>query len=334
MTEIRLFTTIPPAGRTGGGDYRQVVRRAAQLSEAVGFVGALVYSDNNSVDPWAVAQDILVATEDFMPLVAVQPVYQHPYTVAKTISSYATLYGRRICLNLIAGGSRSDLAALDDFTKHDDRYLRLTEYTQLIEKLLAGAGPVTHEGTYYRVQALNLHPKLPEHLAPELFMSGSSPAGRLAAEVLNALPVRYPEPPTSDGGRDLGGDAVRIGVIARDTDEEAWQAAQDRFPNTRAGRMLQRMARDASDSQWVHRLSEADEFPGGPDSPYWMGPFKNYTTFCPYLVGNYDKVAAELNRYFDQGCHTFILDTCRDEADYADAAAVFAHAQNRVTVSP
>ena len=327
MTEIRLFTTIPPAGREGG-DYRQVVRRAARLSEAVGFVGALVYSDNNTVDPWAVAQEVLVATDALMPLVALQPVYQHPYTVAKTISSYGVLYGRRICLNLVAGGSRSDLAALDDFTKHDERYVRLTEYAQLVGKLLAGRGPVTHDGDHYRVQGLNLHPGLPEHLAPELFMSGSSPAGRRAAEVLGALPVRYPEPPGPDG-RDLLGDAVRIGVIARDTDEEAWQAAHDRFPNTRAGRMLQRMARHASDSQWVERLSEAEEFPGGPDSPYWMGPFKNYTTFCPYLVGNHDKVATELTRYFDQGCHTFILDTSRDEADYADAAAVFAHAQRR-----
>lgn len=328
MNQTRLFTTIPPAGRVGGGGYRDLVRRSARLSEEAGFVGALVYSDNNTVDPWAVAQEVLGATEAFQPLVALQPVYQHPYTVAKTIASLGLLHGRRICLNLVAGGSRADLAALDDTTEHDRRYDRLTEYTRLIVRLLAG-GQVSAAGDHYRVSGLSLYPALPEHLAPELFISGSSPAGRAAAAELGAIPVRYPEPTGGDDGQAGGG--VRIGVIARDTDEEAWRVANERFPATRAGRMLQRMARDASDSQWVARLSAADEFPGGPDSPYWMGPFQTYATFCPYLVGTHEKVAAELARYLDQGCHTFILDTARDEADYADTAAVFARAAGCLT---
>ena len=29
-------------------------------------------------------------------------------------------------------------------------------------------------------------------------------------------------------------------------------------------------------------------------SPYWLGPFHNYKTFCPYLVGSYERVADEL----------------------------------------
>jgi alkanesulfonate monooxygenase len=167
------------------------------------------------------------ATSTFLPLVALQPVYQHPYTVAKTIASLALLYDRRVCLNLVAGGNRADLAALNDTTEHD------------------------------------------------------RPAGRQAAEILGALPVRYPEPPGPGDSMDLNGAGVRIGVIARDTDEEAWRVAHERFPDTRAGRMLQRMARSTSDSHWVRRLSSADEFPGGPDSPYWMGPFQTYATFCP-----------------------------------------------------
>ena len=325
----RLFTTIPPAGRTAGGDYREQVRRAARLSEAAGFAGALVYSDNNTADPWAVAQEVLSATGTFLPLVALQPVYQHPYAVAKTIASLALLYDRRVCLNLVAGGNRADLAALDDTTDHDRRYDRLVEYTQVIGQLLGTPGQVTHHGDHYRVTGLGLFPALPPALAPELFISGSSPAGRQAAEILGALPVRYPEPPGPGDALDLHGAGVRIGVIARDTDEEAWRVARERFPGTRAGRMLQRMARGTSDSHWVHRLSGADEFPGGPDSPYWMGPFQTYATFCPYLVGAHEKVEAELARYLTSGCHTFILDTARHDDDYAATAAVFADAERR-----
>jgi alkanesulfonate monooxygenase len=329
-SDVRLFTTIPPAsrgGHPGRDDYRQLVRATARMSEDAGFEGALVYSDNHTVDPWAVAQDVVLATERFKPLVAVQPVYMHPYTVAKTIASYGVLYGRSVCLNLVAGGNRSDLTALDDTTEHDQRYERLTEYGWLITQLLAGAGPVTFEGDYYRVRALGMFPALPQHLRPELFISGSSEAGRRAGDRLGALALRYPQPPgTGIPGphNDLGGGGVRIGIIARDSDQEAWSVARDRFPDTRAGRMLQQMARNSSDSEWIARLSESEELPAGADSPYWMGPFKTYATFCPYLVGSYERVAAEVTRYVDIGCRTFILDTARAESDYADITAVFA----------
>jgi alkanesulfonate monooxygenase len=326
LTGVRLFTTIPAFGRLGS-EYRRTVRLAGQLSEAAGFEGALIYSDNNTVDPWAVAQELISATERFKPLIAVQPAYMHPYTAAKQIASYGLLYGRRVGLNLVAGGSRKDLAALDDFTEHDDRYLRLTEYAQLISQLCAGAGPVTFNGDYYRVTNLAMFPALPEHLQPEMFISGSSEAGVLAGERLGAIPIRYPRPPNAaDAGLDIGAGGVRLGIIARETDEEAWQVAHERFPMSRAGQRLQKMARAASDSKWLLKLSESDEFPGGTNSPYWMGPFKNYASFCPYLVGGYEKVVPEVVRYLESGCGTYIMDMARGETDYVDTAAVFARA--------
>ena len=37
-------------------------------------------------------------------------------------------------------------------------------------------------------------------------------------------------------------------------------------------------------------------------------PVQNYKTFCPYLVGSYEHVAAELTHYIAAGFTTFILD--------------------------
>ena len=329
--DVRIFATIPAPANDGGG-YRDQVRRASHLSEAAGFHGALIYSDNRTVDPWAVAQELISATDRLSPLVALQPTYMHPFAVAKKIASLGLLYGRGVCLNLVAGGNRGDLAALDDVVEHDARYRRLTEYTRLIEMLLNADHPVTFDGEHYRVRALTVFPALPRHLRPELFISGSSVAGRHAGEQLGAVAVRYPEPP---GGDDAGqepsphGHGVRLGIIARDCDEQAWAVANERFPASRAGQMRQRMARQASDSQWLSRLSAAEEFPGGADSPYWMGPFRNYASFCPYLVGNREKVAAEVARYIDAGCRTFIMDTARDESDYHETRALFELALSR-----
>lgn len=329
----RLFATIPPFVPGTQGEYRETVRQAARAAEAAGFVGALVYSDNNTVDPWAVAQETIIATERFEPLVALQPVYMHPYAVAKTLSSFAALYGRRVCLNLVAGGSHSDLVALHDNTPHDERYGRLTEYAQLIRLLLSESRPVTFDGRYYDVLSLHLKPAMPADLRPVLYISGSSPAGRQAARDLDAIPVCYPEPPGKSVAHDgLAGGGVRIGIIARDTDEEAWAVAHRRFPGSRAGRLTQMLARGVSDSEWCARLSAAEEFPGGPGSPYWMGPFLNSSTFCPYLVGSHEKVEAELAWYVAGGCQDFIMDTARDEDDYAAVAATFQRVSDRSPV--
>ncbi|MGH9447854.1 MAG: LLM class flavin-dependent oxidoreductase, partial [Terriglobia bacterium] len=115
----------------------------ARWSEACGCQGILVYSDNSQLDPWLVSQVILSNTERLCPLVAVQPIYMHPYSVAKMVTSLGYLYGRRLYLNVVAGGFKGDLEALNDTTPHDKRYSRLVEYTQIIKSLLSGPEPVT-----------------------------------------------------------------------------------------------------------------------------------------------------------------------------------------------
>jgi alkanesulfonate monooxygenase len=63
-----------------------------------------------------------------------------------------------------------------------------------------------------------------------------------------------------------------------------------------------------SDSQWHRQLSEVAEHPSDPDDPYWLGPFQTSSSFCPYLVGGYRRVAEELARYIWSGVNLFILD--------------------------
>ena len=58
------------------------------------------------------------------------------------------------------------------------------------------------------------------------------------------------------------------------------------------------------------------------EGAYWMWPFENYKTFCPYLVGDYDQVAGQIAAYLGVGYRTFILDIppSREELDHARAA--------------
>jgi alkanesulfonate monooxygenase len=332
-TGLKVFATCPPSYSASPRTYLREVLEVARWSEAAGCEGILIYTDNGLVDPWLIAQEMIAHTERLSPLVAVQPVYMHPYAVAKLVASLGFLRGRRVYLNMVAGGFKNDLEALHDPTPHDERYTRLVEYTRLVMTLLRSAGPVTLAGRYYRVTNVKLAPPLPPTLVPGVFVSGSSEAGLAAARELGALAVRYPKPvaeyeaaPPPDAA-DLG---IRIGIIAREDASDAWRAARTRFPEDRKGQLTHQLAMKVSDSEWHKQLSKLGETAASDDQPYWMVPFENYKTFCPYLVGSYDRVADEVARYVGVGYRTIILDVPAGPEELDHIGVVCERAAERV----
>ena len=323
-----IFATCPQSKDIAQGDYLRRVETVARWSEEAGCTGILVFTDNGLLDPWIVSHAILRETSTLCPLVAVQPAYMHPYAAAKMVTSFAYLYRRRVFLNMVAGGFRNDLLALSDATPHDDRYERLVEYVDVMMRLLSTEKPVTFEGTYYQVKKLRLTPPMSADLLPGLMVSGSSEAGLAAARAIGAIAVKYPRPPEDEQETAdiLGESGVRVGIIARPSAEEAWRVAYERFPEDRRGQITHQLAMKVSDSRWHHQLSTSRPEEGGDDDPYWLRPFQNYRTFCPYLVGSYDRVAAEVAGYLRAGFTTFILDipASREELDHANE--VFARA--------
>jgi len=332
QAHVEIFSTCPPLGTIPAAEYAKAVADAARWSEKYGCTGMLVYTDNSQVDPWLVSQMIIQDTQHIAPLVAVQPVYMHPYTVAKMVCSLSVLYGRRMYLNLVAGGFKNDLAALNDPTPHDERYERLIEYATIIKGLLADQDAITFQGKFYRVDKLKMTPPLPEALFPGVLISGSSEAGLSAAHLLGAVPILYAKPakecaPTAaNTGGHFG---IRIGVMARPTEAEAWKEAHERFPEEKKGKMIHGLAMKVSDSVWHQELSRTIEQNKTTPSSYWLAPFENYKTFCPYLVGGYEQVGEELARYLDLGCHTFILDVPVCEQDLQHARIAFDLACNK-----
>lgn len=327
---IAIFSTCPQSRDVSSEEYAQRVTETARWSEAAGCEGMLVYTDNGIADPWLVSQLILQSTQRLAPLVAVQAAYMHPYSVAKMVSTLGYLHGRRLYLNMVAGGFRNDLVALDDTTPHDERYERTVEYTQIVTRLLAGE-TVTCKGRYYSVSQLSLTPALPDALRPGVFISGSSPAGLDAARRIGAVAVKYPKragEEVSQEGEDAG---VRLGIVTRPSAEDAWRVAHERFPEDRKGQIAHTLAMKVSDSHWHRQLSEMGSSTADDEDPYWLWPFENYATFCPYLVGSYERVVAELRRYIDLGFRSVILDIPASEEELHHIGVVFDRAQ--VTVS-
>jgi alkanesulfonate monooxygenase len=324
---VRIFSTCPQSKDVPQERYLREVADVALWSEQAGCEGILVYTDNSIVDPWLVSQVIVQSTRALCPLVATQPVYMHPYSVAKMVASLGFVHRRRVWLNMVAGGFKNDLAALNDTTPHDKRYQRLIEYTLIIRRLLDSSAPVSFEGEFYRVHNLRMTPPLAPELAPGILISGSSPAGLEAARAIGATAVKYPRPPKDYLGQPAQegiGCGVRVGVIARASESEAWQAAEARFPADRRGQLAHQLAMKVSDSHWHKQLSQASQANGMREGAYWMWPFENYKTFCPYLVGDYEQVAEQIALYLHVGYRTFILDIppSREELEHTRAAFV------------
>jgi alkanesulfonate monooxygenase len=328
--ELEIFATCPEGAAGDPHTYARWVSDVARWSERWGCKGILVYSDNRQLDPWLVSHLIVQHTNALCPLVAVQPVYMHPYTVAKMIATFAHLYGRRIYLNMVAGGFKNDLTALNDPTPHDRRYDRLVEYTLIIRRLLEGAAPVTFEGEFYTVRGLKLTPAVSPELFPGVLVSGSSEAGRQAAQAMGATAVKYPKAPHEETEPDEGvGAGVRVGIIAREDGRDAWAVARARFPEDRRGQLTHQLAMKVSDSVWHRQLSDLAQATAAGDHPYWLVPFENYKTMCPYLVGSYERVGDELARYIGLGYRSFILDIPPDEEELRHTRAAFEHALER-----
>ena len=325
--KIDLFTTTPQSVEFDRHLFLNELKRISRQTEKYGYKGILVYSDNRLADPWMMTGIILAETTHLLPMIALQPMYMHPYTVAKKIASIGLIYNRQIALNLVAGGFVNDLSAMGDHTPHDKRYDRLAEYTEIIQLLLTSEKAVTYKGEFYEIKNLKMQPLLPEQLQPKYYLSGSSDMARKTASRLGAKLIEYPEPTVDyvKSGRSNGNGVhgIRVGILARHTHEKAWSDARIRFPNIRSGELSHQMAKKTSDSEWHKTLSGQNGYDLSEESVYWLGPFKHYYTFCPYLVGDYKEVARELSEYLQTGCTTCILDIPVSEIDLQSTLQVF-----------
>lgn len=333
MEQLRttVYTTCPPSNLVPQRELIPRMQAAARWSELHGCHGMLVYTDNGLVDPWLAAEVLRTATERLVPLIAVQPIYQHPYTVAKLVTTFAHLHARRIDLNLLAGGFKNDLVALGDQTEHDRRYDRTIEFARIVQRLLDGEA-TSEPGTWWQVQGLKLTPPLPPELASAFLISGSSPAGLAAARVLHATAVSYPEPPehyTQPFEPDLRR-GIRVGILAREDAADAWRVAHARFPPDRRGQLAHGLAMKVSDSHWHRQLADLARQSAEQAETYWLHPFQNYQTFCPYLVGDHAQVAAVLAGYLRAGFTTLITDVPAEEADLVHLQAAMQLAERAV----
>lgn len=312
MTAARLRVFPAISRNRDPKTYIGELMRVADFADRNGFEGILLFEGNDVfVEPWAMAQHIMAATARSSPLIAVNPVYMHPFTAAKFVSSFAQLYGRKIYLNMITGTALSDLQGLGDEQPHAYRYARLGEFVALMRQLLSSPRPVSFDGRFYRTSNLQLRPRLLPELMPEFLIAGQSDAAQRVAEETDCIKMQM-LPPDLDRG--LNAPGMNFGIFARETSDEARQAAKARFRDNQDDRELLALTVENSDSTWKRRLYEGQSGELQ-DNGYWLLPYLTFQADCPYLVGSYAEIGSKLNEFAAKGLTTIMLDMVSEEAE-------------------
>ncbi|MES4993218.1 LLM class flavin-dependent oxidoreductase [Agrobacterium radiobacter] len=302
------------------GYYKQLALAYDQL----GYTGALFATGAHDV--WVLAGALLSHTERLKLLVAIHPGLIAPTLLGKMAATLQEFSRGRLLINVVSGDAKM-LGAYGMTMPHDERYEMADEYLQIWHRLFAGE-TVDFKGQYFQTEGAKLALPVGQGIEPPpLWFGGSSDkAIDVAAKHVETY-LSWGETPDQIGakvdlvkaraeklGRELEY-GIRLYVIVRDTDEEAWAAAADLYGRMDANAIAanQRFV-GKTDSVGQQRMTAMH----GGQKPenlrdleiapnLWAGIGLVRPGPGTAIVGSPDTVIRTLEAYKKAGVNTFIL---------------------------
>jgi alkanesulfonate monooxygenase len=335
---MKIFWFIPTHGDSrylGTAEGARAVdhnylKQIAQAADNLGYEGVLIPTGRSCEDPWVVAASLLPVTTRLKFLVAVRPGLHQPALAARMAATFDRLSNGRLLINLVTGGDQAELEGDGVFLDHATRYAQSAEFIRIWREILARS----HTGESFDFAGEHLSVKGAKLLYPPIqkphppvYFGGSSPAAHdLAAEQVEAY-LTWGEPPAEVAKKvaDVRARAakhgrtvkfgIRLHVIVRETDAEAWAAAESLI--SRLDDKVVSVAQAAfakMDSEGQRRMaalhgtgskrSRAD-LEISPN--LWAGIGLVRGGAGTALVGDPQTVAARIQEYADLGLDTFVL---------------------------
>jgi alkanesulfonate monooxygenase len=311
-------------GTTHGG--REVnlnyLRQIAQAADDLGYYGVLLPTGRSCEDSWVVASALAPLTSQLRFLVAVRPGLSSPSLAARMTATLDRISGGRLLINVVTGGDPVENKGDGIHLPHDERYAVTAEFLAVYKALLAGE-TVNFEGRHIRIEdgRLLFPPAQAPH--PPLYFGGSSGAGmEVAAETIDKY-LTWGEPPAQVAEKLAVADAaakakgrrfsygIRLHVIVRETNAEAWRAAEDLIQHLddatidAAQKIFSRMDSVGQARMQALHGGRRDRLEISPN--LWAGVGLVRGGAGTALVGDPETVAARLKEYMALGIDTFIL---------------------------
>ena len=325
-----IFWFLPTSGDTrylGTSDFGRAptnayMRQIAVTAEHLGYDGLLIPTGSSCLDPWVTAASLAPITQRIKLLVALRTSLGAPVSTARQAATLDQALGGRLLLNVVPGGDAAELAADGIFLDHDARYAHADEFLTIWRRLLSGE-TVDFAGEHFKIeQARNYFPPVQKPYPPLYFGGSSNAAHELVASQLDAY-LTWGEPPQAVAEKfaDVRARAarhgrqvklgVRLHVIVRETNEEAWAAAERLISKLTDEDIAKSQASFARmDSVGQARMAalhggRRDKLEVAPN--LWAGVGLVRGGAGTALVGDAATVAERLQEYVDLGADTFVL---------------------------
>ncbi|WP_165956003.1 LLM class flavin-dependent oxidoreductase [Streptomyces hainanensis] len=289
----------------------------AQTAEDAGCSELLVPTTfDNDLEAFTTAAAVLSRTSRVGALIAVRPNQLHPCQAAHMVASLEAIFPGRIRLNVTTGGWAED-RWIGDTDDRESRLSRLSEWLELLTRVLYDGRPVHHHGTWYNAEGMRL--RVPPGRRIPLAMSGSSPQARQAlsqhgseylmfaapreqvvreVRALRATPGLPPDIKVT----------MRAHLVVRETTDEAWAAAHE-ITSQVSERVLATVQaqRHAPGSQRTRQsaLSAGNDLVVGPN--LWAGIGTARFGASIALVGDPEQITERLTEFREDGVDGFIL---------------------------
>ncbi|HZF85678.1 MAG TPA: FMNH2-dependent alkanesulfonate monooxygenase [Burkholderiaceae bacterium] len=306
------------------------LQQVAGAADTLGYEGVLIPTGRSCEDPWVVASSLIGATKRLKFLVAVRPGLHQPALAARMAATFDRLSGGRLLVNLVTGGDRAELEGDGVFLDHAARYEQSAEFIRIWREIIARS----HEGQTFDYDGRHLQVKGAKLLFPPVqkphppvWFGGSSEAAHdLAAEQVERY-LTWGETPDEVAKKiaDVRARAqgkgrrvefgIRLHVIVRETEQEAWQAADSLISRVDDATVIRAQAAFANmDSEGQRRMAALHR--GGANrsrealeiSPnLWAGVGLVRGGAGTALVGSPEQVAARIGEYAALGIDAFIL---------------------------
>ncbi len=331
---LNIFWFIPTHGdsrylgtsqgaRAVDADY---LKQVAVAADTLGYDGVLLPTGRSCEDAWVVASSLIHATKQLKFLVAVRPGLSTPGLAVRMASTFDRLSNGRLLINVVTGGDPAELASDGLFADHAERYEISDEFIRIWRGALAGEGGdagFDFDGKHLKVKgAKTLYPPVQRPYPPLYFGGSSEAAHELAAEQMDVY-LTWGEPPAAVAEKiaDIRRRAaahgrtvkfgIRLHVIVRETNEEAWRAAEKLISHLDDDVIAKAQASfNRMDSEGQRRMAalhggRRDKLEVSPN--LWAGVGLVRGGAGTALVGDAETVTARIREYADLGIETFIF---------------------------
>lgn len=306
-------------GRAVTPDYLQQI---AQAVDNLGYTGALLPTGRSCEDAWIAAASLISVTKRMKFLVAIRPGITSPGVAARMAATFDRMSKGRLLVNVVTGGDPVELAGDGLHLSHDNRYDLTDEFLTVWRGILGGE-TVDLDGRYLQIKGGKLlFPPVQTPYPPLWFGGSSAAAKRVAAKHIDVY-LTWGEPPEQVSQkiqevRQLAAEqgrtvifGIRLHVIVRETESEAWEAANQliKYVDEEAIATAQK-AFARADSEGQQRMSQLH---GGNRealeiSPnLWAGVGLVRGGAGTALVGDPDTVVKRMLEYHELGIEKFIF---------------------------